>query len=254
MCDGDALLFDKSLTRRSVVVGLAGVATSALWATAAHAATTAPSAASVGIGNGAVVRRRDTWDAGKRPGPLPKEQPGEVKALLVHHTDSPNGYEQDRVPDLLRSFRQHHTTTKGWPDVAYNFFIDRFGTIWEGRIGSLAGPVIADATGGNQGHTQLVCLIGSFTSVPPSDAAQSSLAAMLAALSVTYNVAPKARAEFVSRGSNRWKKGSTVSIDAITGHRDTSMTTCPGDAAYALLPGVRTAVSKLTATAVRLPV
>jgi hypothetical protein len=42
------------------------------------------------------------------------------------------------------------------------------GSIWETRAGSLAGPVVADATGGNQGYAQLVCLIGDFENQAPA--------------------------------------------------------------------------------------
>src|SRR5688500_18291358 len=40
---------------------------------------------------------------------------------------------------------------------------------------------------------------------------------------------------FVSRGSNRWPAGASVTTSTIAGHRDMSMTTCPGDAAYPLV-------------------
>jgi hypothetical protein len=68
--------------------------------------------------------------------------------------------------------------------VAYNFFVGPDGTVWEGRAGSLNGPVIADATGGNQGFSQLVCLLGNFESTPPTAAAQDSLVRLLAHLAV----------------------------------------------------------------------
>ena len=56
---------------------------------------------------------------------------------------------------------------KGWTDVCYEFFVDRDGDVWEGRAGALAGPVVADATGGSQGFAQLVCLLGDFTDADP---------------------------------------------------------------------------------------
>ena len=57
----------------------------------------------------------------------------------------------------------HTGASKGWPDVAYNFFIDRHGTVWEGRAASLEGPVMPDATGGSQGFAQLCCFVGDHT-------------------------------------------------------------------------------------------
>ena len=48
-------------------------------------------------------------------------------------------------------------------------------------VGTVAGPVTADATGGNQGYSQLVCLLGNYVDVAPSAAAQTSLYLELAA-------------------------------------------------------------------------
>ena len=49
------------------------------------------------------------------------------------------------------------------------------GSVWETRAGSLAGPVVADATGADQGYAQLVCMIGDLQLQPPTPAAQESL-------------------------------------------------------------------------------
>ena len=71
--------------------------------------------------------------------------------------------------DIMRGAYDLHTgPDKGWPDVAYNFFVAPDGSVWEGRAGSLDGPVTADATGGNQGYSQLVCLLGNHVDVPPT--------------------------------------------------------------------------------------
>ena len=91
----------------------------------------------------------------------------DVRFLLVHHTASSN-----TVPDPRVVIRQTYAFQTGpekrWPDVCYHFFIGPDGSVWEGRAGSLDGPVIADATGGNQGYAQLICLIGDFMTVPPT--------------------------------------------------------------------------------------
>jgi hypothetical protein len=164
----------------------------------------------------------------------------EVRFLLVHHTASANDYEADDVPGLLQGFYQYHTSAdKGWPDIAYNFLIDRFGRIWEGREGSVDGPVAGDATGGNQGYSQLCCLIGDFTSELPTPEALDSLALTLAWLADRYHLEtePGTTVSFVSRGSNRWPEGTEVETPTVSGHRDMSLTECPGDALYAHVIG-----------------
>ena len=180
-----------------------------------------------------VIWPRDTWAESRPPlGVMPAE---EVLFLLVHHTASGNDYSEEQALDVMRQAYDYHTgPDKGWPDVAYNFFIDRFGRIFEGRAGSLAGPVMADATGGSQGFAQLVCLLGDFTGTMPTPAAITSLQQMLASLADRYGVdtEPGATVSFVSRGSNRWPAGETVTAATISGHRDMSETACPGDTFY----------------------
>lgn len=181
---------------------------------------------------------RSTWAGSSCPvrGPLPVEAAGDVKVLLVHHTQQPgNGYTASQVPGLLRGMYGYHTgPVKRWPDVAYNLLVDRFGRIWEGRAGSATRPVIPSATGGTQGFSQLVCFLGDHTSFVPTPQAQASAISALAWLARRYRVdtRPGAVTSFVSRGSNRHPRGTVVRTRTIEGHRAMSLTACPGTAAY----------------------
>ncbi|MGI9598792.1 MAG: N-acetylmuramoyl-L-alanine amidase [Acidimicrobiales bacterium] len=183
------------------------------------------------------IAPRDTWGADL---PVVGEIAAEddVRFLLVHHTASRNDYGPDDVVGQIREFYGFHTgSEKGWPDVAYNFFVDRFGGIWEARAGSIDGPVRGDATGGSQGFALLCCLIGDHSQVEVSPEALDSMSRLLAWLAERHGVdtAPGATVEFTSRGSNRWPAGSAVTANTISGHRDMSQTACPGDFAYGLL-------------------
>ncbi|MGH9187759.1 MAG: N-acetylmuramoyl-L-alanine amidase [Acidimicrobiales bacterium] len=182
------------------------------------------------------IRPRDAWADAPPTGPLLAEP--DVRFLLVHHTAGTNDYGPEDVPDILRwIFRFHTGPERGWPDVAYNFFVDRYGQAWEGRSGSKAGPVQADATGGSQGFAQLVSLIGDHSADPATPEALDTLVSVLAMLADRHGLdtAPGATATFVSRGSNRWAAGTSVTATTISGHRDMSLTACPGDAVYALV-------------------
>ncbi len=133
----------------------------------------------------------------------------DVRFLLVHHSATSND-----VPDprsLIRGIYAFHTSSaKRWPDVAYNFFVAPDGSVWEGRAGSIDGPVAADATGGNQGYSQLVCLLGNHVDVPPTAAAQTSLTRTLAWMAGRFslNTYADASTTFVSRGSNKFPAGT----------------------------------------------
>lgn len=177
---------------------------------------------------GLTINPRSSWATNRPPkGPLTAE---DVKFLIVHHSASRNGHTGADAPAILRSFYDYHTGPKGWNDIAYNFLIDAGGGIWEGRAGSLDGPVAGDATGGNQGFTQLVCVIGDYNTAQPTQASRSSLALLLAWLADRYGVstAPGAEVTFTSRGSNKWPGGTSVTTPTITGHGTMSQTSCPG--------------------------
>ena len=125
----------------------------------------APAVPAVEVLPGLSIYPRSAWGAD-----LPPKQPTEretVQFLLVHHTATSNTYANAR--DVIRNVYSWQTSSaKGWRDVCYQFFVGRDGDVWEGRAGALAGPVVADATGGSQGFGQLVCLLGDFTSRQPT--------------------------------------------------------------------------------------
>ncbi|MCB0956317.1 MAG: N-acetylmuramoyl-L-alanine amidase, partial [Ilumatobacter sp.] len=88
---------------------------------------------------------------------------------------------------------------------------------------------------------QLICLLGDFSTVAPTAAAQDSLVKVLAWLAGRdqISIADGATASFTSRGSQRWAKGASVTTPTITGHRDMSYTGCPGDRVYDMMPSIR---------------
>lgn len=201
-----------------------------------------PAPARVAVAPGLEIAPRSSWAGSSRP-PLATFPDEDARFLLVHHTATTNNYAVDAVAARIRSSYDFHTSSaKGWADVCYHFMVDRYGGVWEARAGSLARAVVADATGGNQGFSQLVCLIGDFTSVLPTPAALASLRRVLAWLAHRSGIAttPGSTVRFVSRGSNRWPAGATVNTPTITGHRTMSYTGCPGDRFF---PQVRDALT-----------
>ena len=233
-----AAVCDSHLTRREAIykagLGATLVAAAAMTTSSPRAAIAAPPP--VEVMPGLFVNPRDAWGAD-----LPPKfaiQPETPQFLLVHHTASSNDYGPGGARQVIRSAYSWHTSgAKGWADVCYEFFIDHDGVVWEGRAGALAGPVMADATGGSQGFAQLVCLVGDFSLVDPTPAMTDSLVHVLAWLGTRYGIDtyPDATTSFISRGSNRHKAGALVTTSTIAGHRDMSFTECPGDHVYHLI-------------------
>lgn len=236
------------LSRRQLL-GRAAVAAGAVVGAQALGGGVTAAVPPVEVMPGLSIYPRAAWGGDLLPkGAIAPETP---QVLLVHHTASSNSY--TNTVNLLRSTyayqtRRNRSDTDGmapWPDVCYHFFVGRGGDVWEGRWGSLGGPVVGDSTGGNQGFSQLVCLLGDFTSAQPTAAARAALVKVLAWMAGRYDidVAPGATTSFVSRGSQRFKKGTLVTSSTVAGHRDMSYTACPGNSFYPELGSLRTAVA-----------
>ena len=103
-----------------------------------------------------------------------------IKAGFVHHTASANGYSAAEVPKILRGIYAYHTKSNGWSDIGYNFLVDRFGRLWEGRYGGISKPVIGAHTGGFNTDTFAVSAIGNYDKVAAPAAMTDAISRVLA--------------------------------------------------------------------------
>jgi hypothetical protein len=174
---------------------------------------------------------------------------GSVRMAFVHHTENPNGYAPGEVPAMLRAIYAYHRFARGWNDIGYNFVVDLYGRIFEARAGGIDEPVVGAHAGGYNLASTGVAVLGSFSGTPISPPARNALQRLLAwKLSlhgrpamgrVTVRVNP-AGAPY-----SRFPANARVSLARIAGHRDGDSTSCPGDALYGELPGIRRAVRGL---------
>ena len=87
-----------------------------------------------------------------------------VHMVFIHHTDTPNGYAPDDVPAIIRSIYTYHVRSNGWNDIGYNFLVDAYGRIFEGRAGGIDKPVIGAHTGGFNTGSVGIAVIGNGSS------------------------------------------------------------------------------------------
>ncbi len=161
-----------------------------------------------------------------------------LRFAVVHHTAGASSYSRAQSPAIVRAVAAYHVRSNGWDDVGYNFLIDRFGQIFEGRYGGTTRNVIgAHAQGFNTGSVG-VALIGTYTSTTPPAAARTALASLLAWRLDVAHVDPLSTLTHHSAGNPKYAAGIPVLTRAISGHRDTGFTSCPGDRLYAQLPAV----------------
>jgi hypothetical protein len=135
--------------------------------------------------------------------------------------------------------------SNGWNDIGYNFLVDRFGTIYEGRHGGIDRNVVgAHARGFNTGSAG-IALIGTYGSGRPSRAALDALTSLVAWRLDLAHVDPSSVVTVVSGGSERFRAKLPVLLRRVSGHRDTGSTECPGDALYGQLDSIARAAAKL---------
>lgn len=163
-----------------------------------------------------------------------------LRYAVVHHTAGSNTYTRAQAPAIVRAIELYHVKSNGWNDIGYNFLVDRFGTVYEGRYGGIDRNVVgAHAKGFNTGSVG-VAVIGSFERTPVPAAAETALEQLLAWRLDLAHVDPLATLNVVSSGSDRFPAGIPVFLRAVSGHRDTGFTACPGDALYARLGTIAT--------------
>lgn len=212
-------------------------AASALGARAAGGGSIAASAAP-----GAIISRAQ-WGADESLRRCPPRYAEQVQLAVVHHTAGNNNYTADQVPQILRGVYAYETQTLGFCDIAYNFLIDKYGRIFEGRAGGISRTVVgAHASGVNTGSTG-VAIIGDFSGVTPPPAATNALVDLLTWKLWVHGVNPAGRVDFRVGSGNLIYPPGIVNLPTIVGHRDVGSTACPGGALYSLLPAIRGAVA-----------
>jgi hypothetical protein len=183
------------------------------------------------------IRPRSSW--GARAASRPLLRADNLRLAVVHHSVTTNSYSPAEVPGIIRGIQAFHMDANGWYDIAYNFVVDRFGVIWEGRGGGIANAVIGGhAKGFNTGSTGVVTL-GEFTSVTPTSAMINAVGDLIGWKLFIHGADPDTTTVFTSYGNETYPEGTRLVMPRVVGHRDTAATACPGIQVEARLPIIR---------------
>ena len=218
-----------------------GPAEDPVGASAAQLPAVAPAAAA--DDPSALVTTREEWGANPaylnwRPNYAPAEH------VIVHHTAGTNDYTAEQSPSIVRGIYYYHAVILGWGDIGYNFLVDKYGQVFEGRYGTLdsdpgAMVVGGHAYGANTG-TMGISMMGNYSSVSPSEIQIERVGQMAGWFLARAGIADAhGSSGFTFRATQKYRRGQTIDLDTISAHRDVGYTTCPGDAGYSAMGQIR---------------
>ncbi|GAA3809088.1 N-acetylmuramoyl-L-alanine amidase [Streptomyces chiangmaiensis] len=177
-----------------------------------------------------------------------------VKVMYVHHTDTTNNYSCSDSPAIVRGIYAEHLN-QGWRDLGYNFLVDKCGTIFEGRFGGMALPIVGAQTYGFNTNSMGVAAIGTYTDfsggdstastfpgAKPSTAMLGSIARIAAWKFGMTGVNPGTGTAYLTEGASDsygFTAGTSYKFNVISGHRNGFATDCPGNQLYNALGMVR---------------
>ncbi len=174
---------------------------------------------------------RFAWGANERLKRPPAFAPN-VRFVLIHHTAGSNDYTRQQSAAIVRGIQLYHVSGNGWNDIGYNFLVDKYGQVFEGRAGGIDRPVVgAHAEGFNAGSVG-IAVLGSYGATGISSAARAAIVKLIAWRLDAAHVDPLSTLSWISGGDSRFPRGIPVFLRAISGHRDTGFTDCPGDGVY----------------------
>ena len=113
------------------------------------------------MGRPAIVSRA-AWGADESLRSASASYMGSVDVAIIHHTASTNAYSDATAAAQIRSVYAYHTASLGWSDIGYNFLVDRFGRIYEGRAGGVDRAVQGAHAGGFNSGTVGISALGNY--------------------------------------------------------------------------------------------
>jgi hypothetical protein len=195
----------------------------------------------VSMAGSPLMLSREVWGANEAIRRAPPSYAPSVQFALVHHTAGTNSYTASQSAAIVRGIEIYHVKGNGWNDIGYNFLVDKYGQVFEGRAGGIESAVVgAQAQGYNAQSTGIACL-GTFSTVAQTEAGLDALARLIGWKLSLHGVPVTGQVTLTSAGgpSNRYPSGTPVPVNRVCGHRDGDNTSCPGDILYGQLDDLR---------------
>ena len=202
-------------------------------------ATTPPGSASAAAVKPTIITRK-SWGADERLR-RPATLNATVKAITIHHTAGTNSYTADTAAAQVRGIYAYDTQGLGWTDIAYNFLVDKYGRIYEGRAGSITSAVRGAHAMGFNVDTMGVAAMGNYETVAAPAVMVDAMAKVAGWKLSQYGRDPLGKVTLVSQGGSgaKFAAGRSAVLDVVNAHQNTSYTLCPGKYLFPLMGTIR---------------
>lgn len=179
-----------------------------------------------------------------------------IKVAFVHHVVSSNDYTPAQAAQQMRNVYSWFTEGIQVNDFGYNFMVDRFGRLYEGRAGGVDKAVIGAHTSGFNSETFAVSFLGNADTLNPEQGAKEKILNAISRLIAwkfdLFDVNPLGTAVLTSAGpgpgqgtTSMYWPGEKVTTKTVVGHGDIGSTSCPGEFLRPTMPHLRLGVSAL---------
>jgi hypothetical protein len=161
------------------------------------------------------------------------------KFSVLHHTATTNDYSVAQAPQQIRNMYYWHVNANKWSDIGYNFIIDKYGTIWEGRRGGVDRGVIGAHSGGWNTGSFGVAIMGNNNTMAPTPQSTKALTDLLSWKFDIHHINPS---------TSMRATANSQSIPTLVGHRNIrgsynanpgTTTDCPGQLLYTQMSKIR---------------
>ena len=177
-----------------------------------------------------------------------------IKVAFVHHVVSTNDYTPAQAAQQMRNIYSWFTEGIQVNDFGYNFMVDRFGRLYEGRAGGIDRPVVGAHTSGFNAESFAVSFLGNADTLNPDAPTKEKILDAISDLVAwkfdIHDVNPLGTDVLTSAGpgpgqgtTSLYWPGEKVTSKTIAGHGDIGATSCPGEFLKPTLNHIRLAVS-----------
>lgn len=187
----------------------------------------ANTAAAATVSGAPAITSRAEWGADESLVADPPTYTTDTEAVFVHHTAGTNDYTCAESASVIRGILTYHVKSNGWNDIGYNFFVDKCGTLFEGRAGGIDRPVYGAHTYGFNTDTSGVAVLGDFNAASTTPAVRDAITRLAAWKLGLYGVNPAGTIVMAAGADNgKFTPGQKVTMNRISGHRDGFPTEC----------------------------